>query len=323
MYGLMDIPVEGAFFTWNNKHEVGDMMFSRTDIAMVNGEWLITFPDPTIIFHPEGLFDHCPCTMTLCPMVEKRNGSFKYFNIWGQDYDFLPIVKSVWDGCVDGIRMFQVVKKLKALKQPLKEMYTTKFANIETTTKVALLHLHNSHMKLHGDPTNLSLQQDVKIATDAYKELGQARRSFLSQKAKVQWMDDGDDNTNYRQSLLKARRMQNRVLVIQDRHGVIHVIAQGIEGAFEEYYGYLLGISRPLCDVHVPTVSQGSLVTEEHTQILIKEVTDQEIKDALMSIPASKAPSPDGYTSKFFKDAFNIMGKDIILVVKEFFRTVM
>ncbi|XP_074320303.1 uncharacterized protein LOC141657078 [Silene latifolia] len=36
--GLVDLPAHGAYFTWNNKHEPGAMVFSRIDRAMSNDE---------------------------------------------------------------------------------------------------------------------------------------------------------------------------------------------------------------------------------------------------------------------------------------------
>ncbi|XP_074277385.1 uncharacterized protein LOC141601023 [Silene latifolia] len=79
--GLGDILAHGAFFTWNNKHEVEDMVLNRIDRAMINDEWLLQFHETSTVFHPEGLYDHCPCSMTLWPNVLRRKGNFKYFNM--------------------------------------------------------------------------------------------------------------------------------------------------------------------------------------------------------------------------------------------------
>ncbi|XP_074283590.1 uncharacterized protein LOC141608133 [Silene latifolia] len=130
--GLMDIPAQGAFFTWTNKHEVGSMVFSRIDRAMITDGWLDRYPDTLTTFHPEGIFDHCPCTMVLRPSVDKRRSNFKYFDMWGQADGFISIVTKVWETRVDGVKMFQVVKKLKALKKPLKELNNDRFSNVET-----------------------------------------------------------------------------------------------------------------------------------------------------------------------------------------------
>ncbi|XP_074278043.1 uncharacterized protein LOC141601646 [Silene latifolia] len=58
--GLVDVPAQGAYFTWNNKHDPGSMVFSRIDRVMSNDEWLLQFPDVNIMFHPEGLFLSLP-----------------------------------------------------------------------------------------------------------------------------------------------------------------------------------------------------------------------------------------------------------------------
>ncbi|XP_074299170.1 uncharacterized protein LOC141630212 [Silene latifolia] len=195
--GLMDTPAQEAFFIWNNKHDVGDMVFSRIGMVLINDEWLAQFPAANTIFHPEGLYDHCPCTITLWPAPERSKGCFKFFYMWGKDAEFLPTVKSIWETQIEGYTMFQIVKKLKALKSPLKALNKSSFANVEISAKVALLHLHEIQKKLHTASTNVDLQAAEKVAACAYRELDAAWRSFLSQKAKVHWMSDGDDNSTY------------------------------------------------------------------------------------------------------------------------------
>ncbi|XP_074278157.1 uncharacterized protein LOC141601754 [Silene latifolia] len=210
------------------------------------------FPEASIIFHPEGLYDHCPYTISLWPVTERRKGSFRFFNMWGQDDAFLPIVQSVWDEQIEWYTMFQIVKKLKALKTPLKALNDSSFANIETAAKVALIYLHETQKLLHAEPTNEVLHANEKLAATAFRELDSARRSFLSQKAKAYGMSDGDENSQYFHSIMKARRLQNRILCIQDRHGVTHTNLSNIEGAFEDYYQQLLGTSKPVGNVHFP-----------------------------------------------------------------------
>ncbi|GKA88532.1 RNA-directed DNA polymerase, eukaryota, reverse transcriptase zinc-binding domain protein [Tanacetum coccineum] len=55
-------------------------------------------------------------------------------------------------------------------------------------------------------------------------------------------------------------------------------------------------------------------------KVIKGEVSNDEIKDAMYSIDDNKAPGPDGYTIKFYKKAWNIIGGDVCNVVKEFFR---
>ncbi|XP_074321471.1 uncharacterized protein LOC141658117 [Silene latifolia] len=253
---------------------------------------------------------------------ERRKGGFKYFNMWGKAPEFTATVQRVWSTQILGYKMFQFVKKLKLLKPGLKQMNGEVFGNTETSANVAKLYLYNVQKQLHNnDPNNMILQQTEREATISYRELEEARRSFLAQKSKAQWMEDGDDNTQYFHSVLKGRRMSNMVFCIQDLNGNNCSTAQAIEEAFVGYYVHLLGTSKTVTPVHVPTVRTGTIVNAKQSQALIQEVTTEEIKQALSSIPANKPPGPDGYTSQFYKDAFDIVGENLVDAIKEFFKT--
>ncbi|XP_074315380.1 uncharacterized protein LOC141651573 [Silene latifolia] len=54
---------------------------------------------------------------------------------------------------------------------------------------------------------------------------------------------------------------------------------------------------------------KGALVTEEHAQILLTAATADEIKECLFSISSTKSHGPDGYSSQFFKDSWEIVGR--------------
>ncbi|XP_074293206.1 uncharacterized protein LOC141620165 [Silene latifolia] len=279
---------------------------------MVNDEWLIKYPDTLTMFHPEGLFDHCPCTMALKPDGVRKRGSFKYFNMWGKDSEFLKIVKTVWEAQIPGHKIFQFVKKLKQLKRPLKELNGASFAQIETTARLAQLMLQEAQTKLQLDPRNVSLQREARDAALIYKDRAEAKRSFLAQKAKVQWFSEGDGNTKFFHSAIKARRMQNKILAIKDMDGKMASTALEIEEAFIHYYQKLLGACTPVTRVHIPTVRKGSVINLDQRNLLTAEVTSSEIKEALDTIPPNKAPGPDGFTSQFFKDAYEVVGNDLI-----------
>ncbi|XP_074293401.1 uncharacterized protein LOC141620426 [Silene latifolia] len=111
--GLVDFPAQGAYYTWNNKHELGAMVFSRIDRAMANDEWL-----------------HIILRLLLC---------------------FIP--------------------------------------------------------------------KSEKDVSQSFKLLEDAKHSSLAQKAKAQWFAEGDDNTKYFHSTIKARRVSNWVLSINDMNG--------------------------------------------------------------------------------------------------------
>ncbi|GJT28061.1 RNA-directed DNA polymerase, eukaryota, reverse transcriptase zinc-binding domain protein [Tanacetum coccineum] len=60
-------------------------------------------------------------------------------------------------------------------------------------------------------------------------------------------------------------------------------------------------------------------LSREEANAMICPVSDMEIKQAMFDIDDDKAPGPDGFTSCFFKKAWNIIGSDICDAVREFF----
>ncbi|XP_074283345.1 uncharacterized protein LOC141607894 [Silene latifolia] len=194
--------------------------------------------------------------------------------------------------------MFQVVKKLKRLKVPLKHLNSEGYGDIENTAKVAKLLLDNIQRNLHGDPTNEVIQAEERVAVQTFRELEEARIAFLEQKA-------------------KAKKAQNKVLSIKDSNGLVCNDSSAIEQAFIAYYKDLLGSSTSVTSICFEVVRRGKTVSREHARQMVQEVTYDEIKEALFSIPVEKASGPDGYSSGFFHDAYEIVGEDIVHAVQE------
>ncbi|XP_057509176.1 uncharacterized protein LOC130791871 [Actinidia eriantha] len=67
-------------------------------------------------------------------------------------------------------------------------------------------------------------------------------------------------------------------------------------------------------------LSEGPLVQEEQALSLTHPVLDKEIKDTIFDIGDEKALGPGGFSSCFFKKAWNIVSPDVCAPIKEFFR---
>lgn len=94
-----------------------------------------------------------------------------------------------------------------------------------------------------------------------------------------------------------------------------------ISKAFVTYYQKLLGTKDYCKPIEKEVVNQGPLLAADMAEQLVKEVTDQEIKDALDGIGNDKAPGPDGYNSWFFKKSWSVTSPSVLAAVKEFFTT--
>lgn len=63
---------------------------------------------------------------------------------------------------------------------------------------------------------------------------------YLSQKAKIDWLRDGDENARLFHHSIKARRIKNQVYSITDEQGMRHEQAKDVSEAFLNYYKKLL-----------------------------------------------------------------------------------
>nr|XP_009794587.1 PREDICTED: uncharacterized protein LOC104241344 [Nicotiana sylvestris] len=141
----------------------------------------------------------------------------------------------------------------------------------------------------------------TKIAADSFESVTAKGRSKLNQE---------------------ARRNMNRIFSITDSEGIHRTDMDAIAKAFIDFYTKLLGTSNKEREhVNSGLVRQGQIVTAEQREMLEAEFTENEVKRALWAINSEKLPGPDDYGSKFFKDSWDVVGKNVMVAVLEFFQT--
>ncbi|XP_074271179.1 uncharacterized protein LOC141595105 [Silene latifolia] len=261
---LYDLKSTFSFYTWNNKHEHEGKFYSRIDRVFINDVWLNVFPGSVAHFLPERLFDHCHCLVRFDEAPIKRKAPFKYYNMWSKAQGFEDLITDRWGMNVMGSEMFKIVTKLKGFEKDLRMLNREQFSDIENLVRVPEISLDHFQTKLREDPLNEELCRAEKECAKEVEFLGKARIDFLKQKAKMKWMNDGDDNSAFFHSIIKRRRAMNTVYQIKDIRGVLCTQPDTIKAAFEEFYVSLLGTSK-----HV------------------------EVQEAMLSISGDKAPGPD------------------------------
>ncbi|XP_062085625.1 uncharacterized protein LOC133791722 [Humulus lupulus] len=247
---------------------------------------------------------------------------FRYFNFWKNLNGFLDVVKQFWQEKVVGSHMYQLVFLLKQLKFGLKSLNRQGRGDVELQEKEAYRHLLNIQQQLQLDPCNSEL---ILAEIKSRKYFSVAHKNYiqyLSQKAKVDWIKSGDENTKMFHTSLKVRRQQNTIYSIRDQNGNWVDNQEGVIKAFLEFYDSLLGTKiEGRTRVHKIIVQEGTLISQSQANWLVRDYTGEEVEAALKSIPNDKAPGPDGYNSTFFKDTWEITGKEVKEAILSFLNT--
>ena len=87
-----------------------------------------------------------------------------------------------------------------------------------------------------------------------------------------------------------------------------------VAGQFLEHFQGFLGKKDNVTQFTSDNVIVTSKLLSEEADYLERQVTEKEVKDAMFDIEDSKAPRPDGFTSKFFKSGWNIVGNDVVFI---------
>ncbi|GKE15633.1 RNA-directed DNA polymerase, eukaryota, reverse transcriptase zinc-binding domain protein, partial [Tanacetum coccineum] len=89
---------------------------------------------------------------------------------------------------------------------------------------------------------------------------------------------------------------------------------------FVKHFEGFLGISPEVTKlIEDDNVLFKKRISINEANLMIREITDVEIKKALFEIDDNKAPGPDGLTSKFYKKSWDIVKSDFCAAIKEFF----
>ncbi|XP_074315209.1 uncharacterized protein LOC141651393 [Silene latifolia] len=116
------------------------------------------------------------------------------------------------------------------------------------------------------------------------------------------------------------RKHQQIIGAIKDSQGLIQQGLDKVETAFQDYYQSLLGtkiLVSPLC----AALLSSDVMPPADKALLIKDITDQEIKEAVFGIDSNSSPGIDGFSSGFFKSYWHIIGKEYCRVVHSFFKS--
>ncbi|GJU94038.1 sugar transport protein 13 [Tanacetum coccineum] len=283
MIKVFDVQRTGLQFTWNQKPKGGDGLLKKLDRVMANSEFQDHFVGAHAIFKPYRVSDHSPAVLCIPMLSRTCPKPFKFFNILTSHDNFSDVVKDVWDQHICGFHMFCVVKKLKCLKKPLRKLLYEK-GNLHANVVRIRADLDSIQASLDVDPFNATLREAEAKCVVEFNQAVLLEERLLKQKAKG--------------------------VVFQN---------SSVPDAFVSHYEAFLGCTGETGPFNSVDLFKSRL-NEHDALYMVREVSFQEVKDALFSMGDDKSPGPDGFTAAFFKETWSVTGNDVYNAVCEFFR---
>ncbi|XP_039014660.1 uncharacterized protein LOC120144735 [Hibiscus syriacus] len=276
-------PYFGSFFNWSNKQK-DSFLARKLDIVLVNSNWITTYKNFFVEFVAPKPSDHYMAIQT-----------------------------------VHGNPMMSLFHKLKRLKTSLKTLNKECFSNISIKVKQKKAELEQFQLStLHRIG---SIDSELRLQTEL-TALEVAENQFLKQKAKVQWLKEGDKCTKFYHSIIASKNKRDTIRILENEQGCRLETFDDISSEIIQYFKNLLGKANPLIRDSDHQFFKNLLqynLSPENSAELDKDITSKEIKDVIFSQGNDKAPGPDGFTPLFFKLCWSVVGEDVIKAVKYFF----
>ncbi|XP_031277640.1 uncharacterized protein LOC116136063 [Pistacia vera] len=289
---LEDLWFMGSFFTWSNMRKGEHRITTKIDRALVNEKWGCVFGKSHFGSSTFGL------TMKISLALLVRLGKKKL-----------------------GVPpMYQLVTKLKRVKEALKVFNKREFGNISVRVIEARENLVRVQHALAFNPLEGNLILEEKAKAFNFKSLSRDEESLARQKSRVQWLREGDQNTSYFFKCVNGRKNRNRItkfksdndMVFEDPLSIKEEIVSHFKRVFEKPMG--ARDYRGLQELIEPCI------TSDMANRMTAEVMDEEIKNTLFSLGNNKALGLDCFCAYFFKKAWDVVGKDVTMAIKDFFK---
>jgi hypothetical protein len=309
-FALKEIPLLGRKFTWSNQQD--NPVLVKLDRVFCSVDRELTFP--RVILHSAASLDsdHCPLLLGLS---DNKPGKWRFHfeSFWTKLEGFQEEVHSAWVS-VDAVRCpFQTLeKKLKVTARRLQGWSDKQVGHVRLQLALAkdLLHrLEMAHDERPLTPAEIWFKNRLKKQSLL---LSSFKRTMARLRSKISWLKEGDANTRFFHMHARHRKRKNFVAMLVDGD---RILTNHIEkaAAVDQFYTNLIGH----CGNRKRTIDLEALGLPRHNLAdLDSPFSEQEVLETIRGLPLDKAPGPDGFTGRFYRDCWGSIKAEVMAAVR-------
>ena len=200
---MIDIGFSGPRFTWTNRRDLHGLIQERIDRFFVNPSWCLLYPEAKVVHLTRCHSDHCPVLLEMQP----RGGGgrirpFKFQTCWLSNPSFPAIVSRSWS---HSERLVDAISKFTDEATRWNRMH---FGNIFNRKKNIMARLNGIQRALANRPSTFLINLENELIKELDVVLNQEEKIWAL-KSRVNWLVQGDKNTNFYHVSTLVRRKRN------------------------------------------------------------------------------------------------------------------
>ena len=307
---LIEMGPSDRRFTWR-----GPSLQSRINRFLCSPSLADAFPLAEVSSLPRTLSDHSPLVWVAQAGIA-RPTYFKMDRSWTREPGFKEGIEQWWSSrIIYGTSSSRLATKLTDFRRHLFELHR-QICNDRTHRRdVALARIQALDEMEDSGPLWLSEAQERRSCQDEVAEMDLRCEMDWRQRSRQMWLAAGDASTRFFHQFANGRRRQNQIkcLRVGDRNFRDQAsVGQAHVAHFRDFYRqgprnrwqWTLTIASTL-----PLLLQ---------QQLIRPFSLEEVKAAVWGLNSEGAPGPDGIPIFFYKECWNVVGPEVMAVLKEF-----
>ena len=311
--GIIEIPLKGRNYTWSNMQD--NPLLEQLDWCFTSLNWTMAFPNTLMLPLAHHTSDHVPCMVQIGTSIPKAK-IFRFENFWVEHPGFFDVVQGAWNVEVrSSSSATMVAAKFKNLRRALKRWskglsnFKIKIQNCNRVLEVLDKLEENRRLYLHEANFRNILKNHVS-------RLIRYKNTYWKQRYTSRWVVLGDENTKFFHSAATERYRINTISSLQLPSGNLVVGHNEKAALLWEAFKERMGQS----DNPELLFDLSALITGfQNLDSLMEPFTKEEIDDIVKSIPADRAPGPDGFNGFFLKKCWHIVKEDIYKLCFDFY----
>ena len=311
--GLKDLGFSGLPFTWCNRRFDGNVVWVQLDRAVASLEWVLKFP-AVRLYHLSGLSsDHKPiwlCSDDIRKRFFRPNKPFGFEAMWIKDDRCEEAIHEAWDNFSTADLRGNVLLKVSNYQTHLSEWNKKVFGNVQRTLEKKRRELEQAeHVAAWGGGCGRLKELNAEI-----RRLTDMEDCMWNQRAKVDWLHDGDKNTKYFHCRSTERNKRNYISGLENELGFWVEEESQIGGMLVQYFSNLFTSSNP---INLDLVLEGVLpvVNDEMNEGLNRPFEPNEVQGTLKQMEVGTAPGSDGLPPLFYKQYWSKVEQEVTSVV--------